>query len=322
MDLRLTVDDVTGVFGIMPTPATPDADDPTATETVAVDETKRAVAALDDAGVNALMLTGTSGEAFALTPDEWRTFTEAAAEAADGMHILAGPTTMNTRQTIERAQFARDVGCSGLLLGRPMWCELSPDATVNFYREVADAVPELGIVAYDNPSAFKRPISSWDRLAQIENFVGSKAVGLGPGYWEAERQVRESDGDMTIIQMDAYLPAAKSWDTSLPTVCWSSSVSCGPAPVMAMMDAVERGDWERAFELTEKMKWSFETFFPNGDMGAFSRHTPAIVKERMREAGFLEPGPVRPPNPKTPESYLEGGRESGRRWKEIVAEMD
>lgn len=321
MDMRLTVDDVTGVFGIMPTPATPDADESTATQTVDTEETRRAVAALEGAGVNALMLTGTSGEAFALTPEEWRTFTEVAAEAAEEMHILAGPTTLNTRTTIERAKFARDVGCSGLLLGRPMWCELSPDATVQFYRNVADAVPELGIVAYDNPSAFKRPITSWGRLAQIENFVGSKAVGLGPGYWESVRQARESDGDMTVIQMDAYLPAAMSWHNNLPTVCWSSSVSCGPAPVMAMMDAVDDGNWERAFELTEKMAWSFETFFPNGDMAAFSRHTPAIVKERMREAGFLEPGPVRPPDPKTPESYLEGGRESGRRWREIVAEM-
>jgi len=322
MDLRLTVDDVTGVFGIMPTPATPDANDPSARETVDVDETKRAVGDLEGAGVTALLLTGTSGEAFALTPDEWHTFTEAAATAAEDMHVLAGPTTLNTRTTIERARFARDVGCCGLLLGRPMWCELSPEATVQFYQEVADAVPELGIVAYDNPSAFKRPITSWDRLARIENFVGSKAVGLGPGYWEAERQVRESEGEMTVIQMDAYLPAAMSWHADLPTVCWSSSVSCGPGPVMAMMDAVDEGDWERAFELTEQMKWSFETFFPNGDMAAFSRHTPAIVKERMHEAGFLEPGPVRPPNPQTPESYLEGGRESGRRWKEIVAAMN
>ena len=322
MSLRLAVDDVTGAFAIMPTPATPDADDPGATDTVDVDETRRAVGALEDAGVDALMLNGTSGEAFALTPDEWRTFTEAAADAADEMYVLAGPTTLNTRTTIERAEFAREAGCSGLLLGRPMWNELSPDATVNFYREVADAVPELGIVAYDNPSAFKRPITSWDRLADIENFVGTKAVDLGPAYWETIRQVRAADGDARVLQMDAYLPAALSWHTDLPLACWSSSVSCGPAPVLAMLDALEARDYERAFALSEQMAWSFETFFPNGDMAAFGRHTPAIVKARMREAGFLDPGPVRPPNPMTPESYLEGGRESGRRWREIVAGVE
>lgn len=322
MSLRLTVEDVTGVFAIMPTPATPDADDPDARNTVDTTETQRAVSELEDAGVNALMLTGTSGEAFALTPEEWRTFTEAAANAAEDMHVLAGPTTLNTRTTIERARFARDVGCSGLLLGRPMWNELSPDATVQFYREVADAVPELGIVAYDNPSAFKRPITSWRRLATIENFVGSKAVGLGPGYWETLRQVREAEGDMRVIQMDAYLPAAMTWNRNLPHVCWSSSVSCGPAPVMAMMDALEEGDLERAADLSARMADSFETFFPGGDMEEFSRHTPAIVKARMREAGFLDPGPVRPPNPNTPEEYIEGGRESGRRWRELVAAVE
>jgi dihydrodipicolinate synthase/N-acetylneuraminate lyase len=322
MSLRLTVADVSGVFAIVPTPATSDANDPAATDTVDVDETRRAIRALEDAGVDAVMLNGTSGEALALAPDEWRTFTETAADAADEMHVLAGPTTLNTRTTIERAEFARDVGCSGLLLGRPMWNELSPDATVNFYEAVADAVPELGIVAYDNPSAFKRKITSWDRLAEIENFVGTKAVGLGPAYWETIRQIRAADGDMRVLQMDAYLPAARSWHSDLPLVCWSSSASCGPSPVLAMMDALETGAYERAFALSERMAWSFETFFPNGDMAAFGRHTPAIVKARMREAGFLDPGPVRPPNPMTPESYLDGGRESGRRWKEVVAAVE
>ncbi len=150
-------------------------------------------------------------------------------------------------------------------------------------------------------------------------------VVLMAGEQELEVEGRESseaDGDLTVIQMDAYLPAALSWHNDLPNVCWSSSASCGPAPVMALMDALADDNWERATELTEQMTYSFETFFPNGDMAAFSRHTPAIVKERMREAGFLDPGPVRPPNPNTPESYLEGGRESGRRWKGIVAAID
>lgn len=321
MALRLTVDDVTGVFAIMPTPATPGANDPKARNTVDVEETEHVVSALEQAGVNALMLTGTSGEAFALTPEEWRTVTRTAAETATEMDILAGPTTLNTRTTIQRAEFARDVGCDGLLLGRPMWCELSPDATVTFYRQVADAVPELGIVAYDNPGAFKRPITSWDRLVPIKNFVGVKYVSLGPEYWEAMRQVREADGDCRVLQMDAYLPAAMTWNPDAEPVCWSSSVSCGPEPTLAMMDALEAGDWDRAVELSKEMAYTFETFFPQGNMQVFGRHTPAIVKARMNEAGFMRAGPVRPPDPETPEAYLEGGRESGRRWRELAESL-
>lgn len=322
MTLRLTVDDVTGVFAIMPTPATPDANDPAARETVDTDETARVVRALEGAGVNAVMLTGTSGEAFALTPAEWRTVTRTAAEAADELAVLAGPTTLNTRTTIDRAKFARDVGCDGLLLGRPMWCELSPDATVRFYRQVAEAVPELGIVAYDNPGAFKRPLSSWDRLVPIENFVGVKYVSLGPEYWEALRQVRAADGECTVLQMDAYLAAAMTWDPDVPAACWSSSVSCGPAPTLAMVEALEAGEWDRAIALSRRMARTFETFFPEGNMQVFGRHTPAVVKARMNEAGFMRAGPVRPPDPATPEAYLEGGRESGRRWRELAAAVE
>ncbi|MDZ7701507.1 MAG: dihydrodipicolinate synthase family protein [Halobacteriales archaeon] len=320
MTLRLTTDDVRGVVGLMPTPATPEANDPAARDTVDIEETTRAVRALEAAGVDSLMLTGTSGEAFALTPDEWRTFIRTAAEAADEMALLAGPTTLNTRDTIDRARFARDVGCEGLLLGRPMWNALTPDATVGFYREVADAVPELGIMVYDNPGAFKGPVTAWGRLAEIENVVAVKYISVGPAYWEARRQVEAADGDLVLVPMDAYLAAMMTWDPELPAVCWSSSVSCGPAPTLALVDALEAGDWARAVELTRRMAWSFETFFPGGDMETFGRHTVSIVKARMAAAGFLEPGPVRPPDPHTPEAYLEGGREAGRRWRELVEE--
>jgi dihydrodipicolinate synthase/N-acetylneuraminate lyase len=189
---------------------------------------------------------------------------------------------------------------------------------VQFYRQVAEAVPELGIVVYDNPGAFKRPITSWDRLAAIENVVGAKYISLGPGYWEALRQVRRADGELTLVQMDAYLPAALTWDTDVPLACWSSSVSCGPAPTSALMDAIGERRWEHVFELSQRMAHTFETFFPDGDMQVFGRHTAAIAKARMNAAGFLRAGPVRPPDPATPERYLEGGRESGRRWKELV----
>lgn len=320
MTPRLAVEDVRGVFGIMPTPATPDADDPAARDTVDVDETARAVRALEDAGVDALMLTGTSGEAFALTAEEWRTVTRTAAEAATGMRILAGPTTLDTRTTIDRAAFARDVGCDGLLLGRPMWNALSADATVEFYRQVAEAVPELGIVVYDNPGAFKGPIAAWDRLAEIDSVVGVKYISVGPAFWEARRRVESADGDLVLVPMDAYLAATMTWDPDLPLACWSSSVSCGPAPTLALLDALEAGDWDRAVELSARMAWAFETFFPEGDMATFGRHTVSIVKARMAEAGFLEPGPVRPPDPNTPEAYLEGGREAGRRWRALVDE--
>ncbi len=322
MSLRLTSNDITGVFAICPTPATPDAADPSAENTVNVEETERVVRKLDQAGVNALMLTGTSGEAFALTDSEWKTVTETAVAASEDMLILAGPTTLNTRTTIERAQFAADVGCDGLLLGRPMWCELSPEATVKFYRQVADAVPSLGIVAYDNPGAFKRPITSWDELVPIENFVGVKYVSLGPQYVETVRRIEQADGDCTVLQMDAYLPAAMTLSAETPQACWSSSVSCGPAPTMTMMDELAAGNWERAIDLAANMSYSFEPFFPNGNMQEFGRHTPAIVKARMDEAGFMDPGPVRPPDPVTPEAYLEGGRESGRRWRALAESLE
>lgn len=321
MTRRLTTGDVEGVFGLIPTPATPDADEPTAEETVDHEEAARATRALEAAGVDALMLTGTFGEGHALTDAEWRGFTETVCGAAEDVLVVAGPTTLDTRTTIRRARFARDAGAAGILLGRPMWCELSPEATVRFYRDVAAAVPELGVVAYENPGAFKRPIASWRELAETEGVVAAKYVGLGPGYWEAVRQVEEAAGDLAVVQMDAYWLAARSWFDGVPDAVWSSSVACGPEPTVALYEAVTAGDHERARELTAGMAHAFETFFPDGDMGQFARHNVGIEKARIDEAGFMHAGPCRPPNHVTPERYLEGAREAGRRWAALAASV-
>ena len=130
MQQRLTYEDVTGVYGIMATPATPDGDDVDAEFAVDLAESRRGAEALVEDGIDAIMLNGSFGEAATLTEAEWRAFTKAIVRTVDGrVPVIAGPLTLNTRTTIERATFARDVGADGLLLGRPMWCQLGPEAT-------------------------------------------------------------------------------------------------------------------------------------------------------------------------------------------------
>lgn len=321
-ELRLRYEDVVGVFAIMPTPATPDGSDVAARSTVDLDETERAANALVEDGVDAVMINGTFGEAATLTRTEWEAFTGAVVGAVDGrVPVVAGPTTLNTRNTIDRARFARDLGADGLLLGRPMWCELSREATVQFYADVAAAVPDLGIVVYHNPSAFKNRLTpeAWQRLAEIPQVVAAKYGSVDEAYRDC---VEAAAGALRLMPIEKdWADAHRSFpDEAL--ACWSGGAACGPLPVIRLREALEAGDRETAAAIGERMTESYQPLFPGEDKRLFRRHTIPLERTRMDAAGYLQTGPTRPPYHVVPEAYLEGARESGRRWAALAEELE
>jgi len=164
--MRVTFDDFVGVAGIVPTPATPDAGQWRAVQTIAYEETRKMVDLVVEAGVNILMTTGTFGECATLTWPELRGFVECVAQTAAGrVPVFAGVTTLNTRDTIERGRELLHVGADGLFVGRPMWLAMDDAAIVRYYQDIAHALPRVPLVVYDNPIAFKGKISREAYLA-------------------------------------------------------------------------------------------------------------------------------------------------------------
>jgi 4-(2-carboxyphenyl)-2-oxobut-3-enoate aldolase len=324
VDQRLTVDDVEGIYALMPTPATEDAaTDPEAEFTVDLAETRRGARRLVADDVDAIMLTGTFGEAHSLTDDEYEQFTAAVIDAVDGeTPVIAGPTTVTTRETIKRAKIARDLGADGAMCGRPMWCKLPPEGVVDFYRDVAEAVPELGIVAYDNPGAFKGRIRVWDELAAIDNVVGAKFVGIGIDYRTAITQVRDSEGDMVIMPIDRDWLTARTWYPDRNPAAWSSSASCGPLPVTMLRDAMQQGNDEAIKSLVRRITATQETFFPDGSREQFYMYNVPVEKIRFNAAGYIDSGPSRRPYHNIPDEHAEGAALAGERWRGLVEELE
>ncbi|MGQ4554295.1 dihydrodipicolinate synthase family protein [Halobellus sp. GM3] len=319
---RLTYEDVRGVYSIMPTPAVEDATDPETTYSLNLEESRRGAKALARDGVDAIMINGTFGEGATLTDEEWRMFTQAVVDAVDGeVPVLAGPTTLNTRKTIDRAEFARDVGADGLLLGRPMWCKLSAEATLEFYRDVAESVPELGIVLYYNPTAFKNEfdLDLWERLAEIPQIVGTKYITLDEDYPKIFERVK---GKMRVMTLEHKWVEAYQQLPEHATAFWCGSASCDPAPAVALREAVFSGDMDAAEEITDRLAEANWPMIPEGDMRTFRTYNIPLQKARMSEAGYIAAGPARPPYHVVPEAYEEGAREAGRRWKKLAGEIE
>ncbi len=178
---KIQAEEIRGVLALMPTPAKQGADRWDSEKTVDLEEAARLTESFVSSGVDAILLNGTLGECATLTWEELQDFTDTVVNVVRGrVPVFAGATTMNTRDTIRRARAFSELGADGLFLGRPMWVALDDYGIVRFYRDVAEALPHLAIVLYDNPGAFKGKISpkAYAELAKIPQVVASKHMGL------------------------------------------------------------------------------------------------------------------------------------------------
>jgi dihydrodipicolinate synthase/N-acetylneuraminate lyase len=318
--MRLSVDDITGVVGIVPTPATPGADRWDAHNTVNLRETEKMMEAVVSAGIEVVMTTGTFGECATLTWPELRDFVDCVVQTTrKRAPVFAGITTLNTRDTVERGRALVDLGADGLFVGRPMWLPLDDKGIVRFYRDLAEAMPGVPLVVYDNPLAFKGKISTeaYKQLAAIPETVASKHVG-GPSL----------EGDLLAVGKGLrLLPLEPDWcalaekHPDLAKACWSGSVACAPAPIAALSKAILARDWPRAHALTEKVTWAQQPMFPGGDLATFMSYSIQLGHVRFAAAGLIDPGPTRPPYVGAPEEYVAGSVECGRRWAQLQREF-
>lgn len=321
---RYSAADITGLVAILPTPALPGADRWDANDTVDLPETERMVEGLVEAGVDVLMTNGTFGEGASLTLDEVLAFNDTVIRTVAGrVPVFTGATTLNTRDTIARGRLLADLGADGLFLGRPMWVAMDDAQIVEFHRSVAEALPQLSQVLYDNPVAFKGKISSeaYAQLSHIPQVVAAKHMGVGLMGDRFVADLRAVEGRVRLLCLaEDWFPSASAYPDEM-VACWSGDAVCGPAPLIELRRAVLDRDWIRAESLHDDIVQARRALFPSGDFELFSRYNIQIDRAQFAAAGWIVPGPTRAPYTSCPEDYLEGGRGTGRRWAALHARL-
>lgn len=314
---RLTVDDVQGAWAILPTPSKPNASDWRAENTVDLDETRRVVEQLIGAGINGILSLGSLGECATLTWDEKRDYMKALVEAARGrVPVFGGTSSLSTRETVRQTRIAQDLGVAGVMVGPPMWCAPDVPTAVQFYRDLAEACPDLAICVYANNEAFKFefPRPFWAQVAEIPQVITAKYLGVGALVTDLNLTRKK----IRFLPIDADYYAAARIDPEFCTAFWTSGAVCGPQPVIRLRDEVikakQTGQWSEAKAVTDAIGKTYQTLFPHGSFKEFSTYNIGLEKGRMDAAGWMKAGPCRPPYTLVPEPYLEGARESGRRW--------
>ena len=200
-----------------------------------------------------------------------------------------------------------------------MWLSVNQPDIVRYYADIAEALPNVPIIVYDNPLAFKAPIASetYAQLSRNSSIVAAKHTG-SPTLGDAVAAVQ---GRMRILPSETRW---FDWARKLPDdiqACWAGSVACAPEAIVALAAAIARRDWSTAERISGRMSWAESPMFPDGSLEKFMDYSIQIAHARFAAAGLIEPGPSRPPYLSAPEAYLEGGRESGRRWRMLRAEF-
>ena len=156
-----------------------------------LDGAQALAAQLVDAGNDALVLNGTTGESPTTTDEEKAALVKAVRAAlGDRAQLIAGVGTNDTRHSVEQAKAAQRAGADGLLVVTPYYSRPPQEGVYRHFTTIADATG-LPLMLYDIPVRTGAPIDTETlvRLAEHERIVAVKdAKGdLGASSWVMAR---------------------------------------------------------------------------------------------------------------------------------------
>jgi dihydrodipicolinate synthase/N-acetylneuraminate lyase len=298
--------DLSGLMAMMPAFATDDAVTLRAKNTIDVERLRTGLDRMINDGANVIATTGSFGECHTLLIDEYETLAREAIDVAKGrVPLFIGVTSSNARETVQKIEIAERLGAEAVLVGIPYYFPSTVENAVRFLVDIAEMFPRLGIVVYHNPALHHvaLPVEAFPELTKHRNIIAMKDSHRDPvEFMRLEKIV--ADKISVFCFQGQYFQYS---DLGAPGF-WSIDAWMGPWPQLALRDAVSRGDREAAAAIT------LDIMGPNTVMVNPSwRETARKIAIRM--AGYVDPGPLRPPFVQIPTEVTERQKKAVERWK-------
>lgn len=228
-----------------------------------------------DAGIRAVVLSGTTGEAPTLSDDEkLEMFRRAKSYVGNDCLIIGGTGSNSTSHTAELSLAAEEAGVDALLIVSPYYNKATAEGLFAHYLTVAHTV-SIPIIAYNVPgrTGVDIPVSVYKRLSPIPNIVGVKEAASD--ITKITKTCRECK-DFTIWtgNDDLTVPAISLGAKGVISVL--SNVL--PVETQAMAAAALDGDLDTAASLQQELQ-------PLVDL-LFCEPNPIPVKMAMRYIGY------------------------------------
>ena len=229
-----------------------------------------------DAGIEAVVICGTTGEAPTLTDEEkLNLFRCAKNYVGDRLKIIAGTGSNNTEHTIALSMEAEQIGVDGLLIVSPYYNKATAEGLYAHYKTIASCV-NLPIIIYNVPSrtGLDIPISVYQKLSLLPNIAGIKEASSDI---TKITKIRSACGNNLPVWTgnDEMITPAMALGASGVISVVSNLI---PAETQALSRAALSGDFAAASALQLEFQPLLESLF--------SEVNPIPIKEAMKIAGF------------------------------------
>jgi len=229
-----------------------------------------------DAGIEAVVICGTTGEAPTLsTYEKLELFSRAKYYTGNACKIIAGTGSNSTLHTVQLSKAAAQCGADALLVVTPYYNKATPDGLYAHYLAVSQTV-DIPIIVYNVPSrtGLDVPLQVYERLAKIPNIIGTKEASNDITKITKllcccgnDLTVWSGNDDMTVPMMSL---GVKGVISVLSNVL--------PAETQAMCQAALNGDFSTASALQLELQPLIEALF--------CEVNPIPVKEAMKMIGY------------------------------------
>ena len=243
-------------------------------------------------GTDAIVVTGTSGEAATMPDAEHRAVIKFACEHVNHrIPVIAGTGSNDTAYAIDLSKYAESVGADGLLLVTPYYNKCTQVGLIAHYKAIAAAV-SLPIILYDVPSRTGVAIATetYVELAKVPNIVA----------------VKEANGDLSkILRLRAAAPELTVYSGNDDQIV--PILSLGGKGVISVLSNVAPKDTHDMCQLyfDGNVKEAAKLQIAYSDLidALFCEVNPIPVKTAMRLKGYAA-GPLRMPLSEMSEAHL------------------
>lgn len=228
-----------------------------------------------DAGIEAVVICGTTGESPTLTDfEKLEMFRRAKAFVGSDCKIIAGTGSNATEHAANLSKAAEDTGVDGILVVSPYYNKATPDGLIAHYSSIAASV-DIPMILYNVPgrTGLDIPVEVYQALSLIPNIAG----------------VKEASSDITkITKIRSACPELPIWsgndDQIVPVMALGGqgviSVLSNVVPLQtqAMAKAALDGDFDTAADLQIRLLPLIQALF--------CEVNPIPVKAAMRMIGY------------------------------------
>lgn len=233
-----------------------------------------------DAGVNALVICGTTGEPPAMTDTERSDVIRFAVRTVAGrIPVIAGTGSNCTASAAANSRRAEELGADGVLVVTPYYNKCTQDGLFLHYRTVAEST-SLPVIAYNVPGRTGVNLlpSTAARLTEIPNLAGIKeASGNIAQVINTAKAIEGSNISLFSGDDPAALPIFAVGGVGLISVA-SNAV---PAKIKELTDACLAGDYATA----RKLQYRYQRFFEL----MFAEVNPIPIKAACALLGLCKP---------------------------------